>query len=141
MIYPSAAAALHQQTPGAGQRCISATVRLQRIPGVGEAASWRIPGTDHHARWMPKAIYILKMVLLQHQLPELSWQMKKKVTTMSLRHLSPLNDSTERALALATNYNTKIARTEESYQDLVQVVDDHRKKYSMKTKKDLKKLY
>ena len=230
------------------------------------------PGADHHARWMSKAIYILKMVLLQHQLPELKWQMKKKVTTMSLfvvfvyleywftalslfsassndlqmwtriltfkrvhkkvsscaaavlrrhtwyltedlialtlfddslpeetrdtlaqsigqlppvdieirkptlpdinslshvdyvgersrlifnllriepqflltsewrvspeyesaskslRHLSPLNDSTERALALATNYNTKIARTEESYQDLVQVVDDHRKK-------------
>ena len=46
MIYPSAAAALHQQTPGAGQCCISATVRLQRIPGVGEAASWRIPGTE-----------------------------------------------------------------------------------------------
>ena len=42
------------------------------------------PGADHHARWMSKAIYILKMVLLQHQLPELSWQMKKEVTTMSL---------------------------------------------------------
>ena len=243
------------------------------------------PGADHHARWMSKAIYILKMVLLQHQLPQLHWQTKKKVTTMSLfvvfvyleywftaphlfsassndlkmwtrlltfkrvhrkvsnsaatvlrRHtwyltedlislalfddslpestrdtlaqaigqlppaeieirkptlpdihstslvdyvgersrlvfdllkidpgflltlewraspeyesawkslsnLSPLNDSTERALALATNFNTKIARTEESFQDLLQVVDDHRKKYTLKTKKDLEKLY
>ena len=35
----------------------------------------------------------------------------------SLRNISPLNDSKERALALATNLNTKIARTVESYQD------------------------
>ena len=40
------------------------------------------PGTDHHTRWISKAIYILKMVLLQHQLPELHWQ-TKKVTTIS----------------------------------------------------------
>ena len=42
------------------------------------------PGADHHARWMSKAIYVLKMVLLQHQLPNLHWQTKKKIEKMSL---------------------------------------------------------
>ena len=41
------------------------------------------PGADHHARWMSKAIYILKMSLLRHQL-DLHWQTKKKVEKMSL---------------------------------------------------------
>ena len=59
----------------------------------------------------------------------------------SLKHLTPLNDSAERALALATRVNTHITRVEESYQELLQVVEAHRKKYSLKTKDDLKKLY
>ena len=41
------------------------------------------PGADHHARWMAKSIYILKMVLFMHQLPELHWQTKKKIGKMS----------------------------------------------------------
>ena len=41
------------------------------------------PGADHHARWMAKAIYILKMSLLRHQL-DLHWQTKKRVEKMSL---------------------------------------------------------
>ena len=36
------------------------------------------PGADHHARWMSKAIYILKLSLLQHQIDEIHWQTKKK---------------------------------------------------------------
>ena len=59
----------------------------------------------------------------------------------SLKHLTPLNDSAERALALATKVNTHITRDEESYQELLQVVEAHRKKYGLKTKDDLKKLY
>ena len=42
------------------------------------------PGADHHARWMSKAIYVLKMVLLQHQLPDLHLQTKKKLEKMAL---------------------------------------------------------
>ena len=42
------------------------------------------PGADHHARWMSKAIYVLKMVLLQHQLPDIHWQTKKKMEKMAL---------------------------------------------------------
>ena len=34
------------------------------------------PGADHHARWMSKCIYFLKLFLLSHQFPQsvLSWQ-------------------------------------------------------------------
>ena len=137
------------------------------------------PGADHHARWMSKAIYILKMPLLIHQL-DLHWRTKKKIQQMtlfavfvylestlifsllelphsflndpewterqeyrearsSLQKLTPLNDSSERALALATRLNSNITRNEESYQELVHVVEEHRKKYGLKTKEDLRK--
>ena len=221
------------------------------------------PGADHHARWMSKAIYILMLSLLQHQIDKIHWQTKKKIHKMalfvvfiylkawfnspsltsaaknnlelykllltedaitlilfnedicteertlyakkiyelaatdeleiqkpdlplstqkseisdfigersrllfdlldipldfladdewyllpeyasvkkSLKHLTPLNDSAERALALATRVNTHITRDEESYQELLQVVEAHQKKYGLKTKNDLKKLY
>ena len=43
------------------------------------------PGADHHARWMSKCIYFLKLFLLTHQFPQyvLSWQKKKKVESMA----------------------------------------------------------
>ena len=41
------------------------------------------PGADHHARWMAKSIYIMKMTLLLHQIP-LHLQKKKKVQKMAL---------------------------------------------------------
>ena len=59
----------------------------------------------------------------------------------SLRNLSPLNDSCERALGLVTRLNTHITRNEESFQELIQVVEAHQKKYGNKTKEDLKKFY
>ena len=48
----------------------------------GYVYSIQRPGADHHARWMSKAIYILKMSLVQHQIPALHW--KKKVAKMAL---------------------------------------------------------
>ena len=40
-----------------------------------------VPGADHHARWMSKSIYTLKLRLLMHQFTqyELHWQTRKKV--------------------------------------------------------------
>ena len=35
------------------------------------------PGADSHARWMSKAIYTLKLTLLQHKFPDISWHKKK----------------------------------------------------------------
>ena len=252
----------------------------------GYVYSIQRPGADHHARWMSKAIYILKMSLVQHQIPALHWTQKKKVAKMALfvvfvyleawfsatvlvsaasndlafhkradsfkavdkkvsrsatkvlnRHtwylteelialtifdeglsketrdliaakignldveefeikkpslptitaatavsdfvgprsrlvfdllevptnflleedwqlqpeysttkriletFTPVNDSTERALALATNYNSKITRNEESYQELLLVVEEHRKTFVITTKADLLNLY
>lgn len=59
----------------------------------------------------------------------------------TLANLSPLNDSAERALHLATTYNTRFTKDEAGYQELLQVVEQHRKDYSLKTKADLKKFY
>ena len=50
----------------------------------GYVYSIQRPGADHHARWMSKAIYILKMSLVQHQIPALHWTQKKKVAKMAL---------------------------------------------------------
>ena len=71
------------------------------------------------------------------------WQMTPEYNTVktALKNLSPLNDSSERALALAIRLNTNITKDEESYQELVQVVEAHRKEYKLNTKKDLKILY
>ena len=61
--------------------------------------------------------------------------------TQSLKSLSTTNDSAERAIALAVNYNTKITKDEESYQELLQVVEYHRNTFGYRTKKDLKTFY
>ena len=50
----------------------------------GYVYSIQRPGVEHHARWMSKAIYILKMSLVQHQIPALHWTQKKKVAKMAL---------------------------------------------------------
>ena len=59
----------------------------------------------------------------------------------ALKSLSTTNDSAERAIALAVTFNTKITRDEQSYQELLQVVEYHRKTYKYTTKEDLKKFY
>ena len=57
-------------------------------------------------------------------------------TAAALENLSPLNDSCERTLALATIVNGKMTRTESSFQELVLVVEKHRKMYKIKTKEE-----
>ena len=48
------------------------------------------------------------------------------VTEAAVRNLTPLNDSCERSLTLATLVNGKMTRTESSYQELLLVVEKHR---------------
>ena len=71
--------------------------------------------------------------------PEWTERQEYREARSSLQKLTPLNDSSERALALATRLNSNITRNEESYQELVHVVEEHRKKYGLKTKEDLRK--
>ena len=74
-------------------------------------------------------------------LPDWSTSSDYEKMKTALRDLSPLNDSCERALGLVTHINTRMTRNETSFQELVQVVEAHRKKYSNLTKKDLMKFF
>ena len=56
----------------------------------------------------------------------------------SLRNLSATNDSAERAISLMTTYNTRIARKESCFQDLLQVVRWHQKQFSFESKEKLR---
>lgn len=73
-------------------------------------------------------------------LGETDWNLTPEYTAVrkGIRNLSATNDSAERSISLMTHFNAKITRDEESFQDLLQVVEHHRKKYSFKTKKGLK---
>ena len=74
-------------------------------------------------------------------LPDWSTSPHYEKMKTALGDLSPLNNSCERALGLVTTINTKMTRDETSFEELIQVVETHRKKYSNLTKKDLKKFY
>lgn len=74
-------------------------------------------------------------------LAEKDWYTTPEYDTVkkAVKNLSATNDSAERAISLMTTFNSKITRDEESFQDLLQVVEHHRKKYNFKTKKGLLK--
>ena len=59
----------------------------------------------------------------------------------AISNLHPVNDSAERALSMATTFNGRITKDEDSYQNLLLVVEGHRKKYGSKSKADLKKFF
>ena len=65
-------------------------------------------------------------------LPDWSTSPHYEKMKTALGDLSPLNDSCERALGLVTTINTKMTRDETSFEELIQVVEAHRKKYSKK---------
>ena len=68
-------------------------------------------------------------------------QPKYQQVKAAVRNLTLANDSSERALALATAYSGTMTKDECSFQDLVLVVEAHRKRYKIKKKKQLKKLF
>ena len=61
-------------------------------------------------------------------------QVKTAVT-----NLTPVSDYCKRVLALATKFNGSITKDEESYQELVLVVEYHCRKFKLEKKSDLKK--
>ena len=71
------------------------------------------------------------------------WNLQPEYSSIqsSLKSPSPLNDSCERALGLMSTYNAHITRDEESFQELIQVVEKHRKIFSNKKKEALKEFY
>ena len=67
-------------------------------------------------------------------LSEANWHLTShyQEAKAALKSLSATNDSAERAIALMTQYETKITQDEESFQDLLQVVEYHRIKQQHK---------
>ena len=52
----------------------------------------------------------------------------------AIKNLTPLNDCSERALALATTYCGALTKEENCYQDLMLVVEEHRKNLRLRRK-------
>ena len=59
----------------------------------------------------------------------------------ALSNLSAVNDSCERALALATKFNGIITKDEESFQELFLADEAHRKAFKLQKKSEFKKLF
>ena len=61
------------------------------------------------------------------------WHLLSKYDAVKkrIRNRCLLNESCERALGLATRLNTKITRKEEGFEELMQVVEAHCKKFSV----------
>ena len=90
----------------------------------------------------PRSILLFQLLGESHTfLSEDEWWLLPQYEDIkrSLRNLVPLNDSCERALALATRLNGAITKDEDSWQELVRVVASHSEKFPLKIKKDLKK--
>ena len=73
--------------------------------------------------------------------PEWRQRPEYKQVKAAMMNLSPINDSGERALALATKFSGNITRNEDSFQELVLVVEAHCKKFKLQKKSDMKNLF
>ena len=89
----------------------------------------------------PRSVLLFSQLKLDHTfLLAEDWRETLHFYTLksAISNLHPVNDSSERALAMATSFNGRITRDEEAYQDMMLVVAAHRKKYGFKTTEDLK---
>ena len=59
----------------------------------------------------------------------------------AVKNLTTTNDCSERALTLATAYSGTLTKDEWSFQDLVLIVEAHRKSYKIKKKNQLKNYF
>ena len=85
----------------------------------------------------PRSVLLFNLIGVSHKfLLEDDWTSNPDydVTEAALRNLTPLNDSCEISVALATLFNGKMTRTESSYQELLLVVEKHRKMFTLTTK-------
>ena len=92
----------------------------------------------------PKSTALFKILNIPHSfLSSPDWKSSPEFMKINeaVSNLSPLNDCCERALALATTFNGTITNDEASYQELMLVVESHRKKFKLSKKDDLKNLF
>src|ERR1043165_10289674 len=85
---------------------------LGGIPPLG--VRFRVPGAYHHARWMSKIIFIMKIYLFRHQFKltkhetdASTWQQTPSFqkATAVVSSLKVVNDCAERGIALASSFN------------------------------------
>jgi len=75
------------------------------LGGAGENVSFRAPGPTHHARWMGKGIYVLKIFLFQAQF-KLTPREARNITTMALFvSLVYIRQWNEASLGIRAPYN------------------------------------
>ena len=112
-------------------------IRKPSLPSIGQKSE--LADCVGERSTVPFTLLVVPHTFLL--LPDWSTSSDYEKMKTARRDLSPLNDSCERALGLVTTINTKMTRDETSFQELVQVVEAHRKKYSNLTKKDLRMFY
>ena len=91
-----------------------------------------------------RSILLFSLLKMDHKfLLQENWKETDKydAARKAISNLHPVNDSAERALSMATTFNGRITKDEDSYQNLLLVVEGHRKKYGFKSKADLKKFF
>ena len=116
---------------------IQLEIRKPTLSGI--TAISKIPGFVG-----PRSILLFSLLKVDHKfLLKDDWRHTPEYATMknAVANLHPVNDSAERALNMATTYNGKITKDEVSFQQLMLVVEAHRKKHGVKTKSDLKEFF
>ncbi|KAL7293488.1 hypothetical protein TKK_0012935 [Trichogramma kaykai] len=105
----------------------------------GKGTYFYKPGPIHKARWLSKAIYVLKMYLFSKQLKLLrkeSENLSKMASFIvffygrELCHdLQVTNDAAERAVAMCTDYWGKMTRSHDQWQNMLLSVYENKKKF------------
>ena len=123
--------------------------KLAQILESYQQHSWRSE-SQHYLQFLPA---LRSLILLENApssySPSLRWTTnnswketdKYDAARKAISNLHPVNDSAERALSMATTFNGRITKDEDSYQNLLLVVEGHRKTYGFKSKADLKKFF
>ena len=91
-----------------------------------------------------RSILLFSLLKMDHKfLLQENWKETDKydAARKAISILHPVNDSAERALSITTTFNGRITKYEDSYQNLLLVVEGHRKKYGFKSKAYLKKFF
>ena len=92
----------------------------------------------------PRSTVLFKSIGVKHIfLASPGWrdQPEHQQVEAAVKNLTTTNNYSERALALATAYSEAMTKDEWSFQDLVLIVEAHRKMYKTKKKNQLKKLF
>ena len=130
------------------QRALLAASIGQQTPGVIEIRKPNLPVITKESE-LPDFVGERSTVLFNLLnipvtfLQDSDWDLRPEYSAIknSIKNFPPLTDSCERALGMVTRFSSKINSTEEGFEELMQVAEAHRRKFSIKTKSDLQSFY